>query len=210
MRGAAAVGVDNDLSACQAGVALRSADDEASGRIDIDLCLLIQQFCRHSGFDHQVDHIPADLLQLRLRGVLGRDHDGVHAHRPSLLVILDGDLGLSVRPEVVHKPLLADLRQALGQLMRQGDCKRHLFRRLIAGIAEHHALVPCSADLVVGAQRDITGLLVDVHDDAAGVAVETVLGCRRCRSRNRTWPGHNRCRGLHRGQPSGCPHSSWC
>ena len=39
VRGAAAVGVDDDLAARQAGVALRPADDEAAGRVDVELRL---------------------------------------------------------------------------------------------------------------------------------------------------------------------------
>ena len=52
----------------------------------------------------------------------------------------------------------------------------HFLRGLVAGVAEHHALVPGAAHLVVGAQGDVGGLLVDAGDDAAGVAVEAVLG----------------------------------
>ena len=36
MRGGAAVGVDDDLAPGQAGVAVRTADHEAAGRVDVD------------------------------------------------------------------------------------------------------------------------------------------------------------------------------
>jgi hypothetical protein len=65
---------------------------------------------------------------------------------------------------------------------------RHQVGRLVAGVAEHHALVagalqlelvlgrPGAADLfaLVHALRDVGALLVDADDDAAGVAVEAV------------------------------------
>ncbi len=125
---------------------------------------------------HQLQHVPPDLLQAGLGGVLGGEHNGVDAHRAAVLVVLHGDLGLPVRPQVGDQALLADLGQALGQLVAQGDGQGHFFRRLVAGVAEHHALVPGAAHLVVGAQGDIRGLLVDAGDDAAGVAVKAVLG----------------------------------
>ena len=111
-----------------------------------------------------------------LGGVLGGDDDGVDAHGAAVFVVLHGDLGLAVGPQIVHQALLADLGQALGQLVAQGDGQGHQLRGLVAGVAEHHALVAGAAHLVVGAQGDVGGLLVDAGDDAAGVAVEAVLG----------------------------------
>jgi hypothetical protein len=35
MRGRAAIGVDDDLAAGEAGVTIRSADDELAGRVDV-------------------------------------------------------------------------------------------------------------------------------------------------------------------------------
>ena len=173
---AAAVGVHDDLAAGQTGVPLGPADDKAAGGIDIVFGVLVQQLRRHGGLDHQLDHVPADLLQLRLRAVLGGDDDGVHPDGATLLVILDGDLGLAIGPEIGNQPLLADLGQALGQLVAERDGQGHQLRGLVAGVAEHHALVAGAAHLVVGAQGDVPGLLVDVGDDAAGVAVKAVLG----------------------------------
>ena len=71
--------------------------------------------------------------------------------------------------------------------MGQGDGHGHQLWRLIAGVAEHHALVPGAvlqlgvlAGLVlqrlVHAHGNVPGLLVDVGNDAAGIAVKAVLG----------------------------------
>ena len=56
-------------------------------------------------------------------------------------VVLDGDLGLAVRAQVRDGAVLADLGQAAGQPVRQRDRQRHQLGRLVAGEAEHQALV---------------------------------------------------------------------
>ena len=133
-----------------------------------------------------LEHVAADHIQRRLRGVLGRDHDRVDAHGPAPLVVLDGDLGLAVGPQIVDQPALAHLGEAAGERVRQRDRQGHQLRRLAAGVAEHHALIARAVLQLVGpgllalerpvdAEGDVAGLLVDVRDDAAGVAVEAVL-----------------------------------
>ena len=63
MRCAAAVGINYDLSAGKAGVALRSADDKAAGRVYIILSALIYQLGRNAGLYDKLDHIVSDLLK---------------------------------------------------------------------------------------------------------------------------------------------------
>ena len=104
-----------------------------------------------------------------------------------VLVILHGDLGLAVGTEVVHGAVLAHLGEAAGHFVGQGDGQGHELRGLVAGVAEHHALVTgavvqLAVALLLGLQGfvhpqgDVGALLVDVGDDAAGVAVKAVLG----------------------------------
>ena len=57
---------------------LRTADDEPAGGVDVDLGLIVQQLGRDDGLDDQLDHILPDLVQGRLRPVLGGDHHRVH------------------------------------------------------------------------------------------------------------------------------------
>ena len=186
MRGAAAVGVDDDLAAGQAGVALRAADDEAAGGVDVVLRILVEQLRGDDGLDDQLDHVAADRLERGLRRVLRGDDDRVDAHRAARLVVFDGDLGLSVGAEIIDQAALAHLGEALGQRVGQRDRQGHQLRRLAAGVAEHHALVAGAVlqlgvaalfalEGLVHAEGDVAGLLVDVDDDAAGVAVEAVL-----------------------------------
>ena len=79
MRGRAAVGVDDDLAAGEAGVAVGAADLEAAGRVDVVDGLVAEQLGRHDLGDDAL-HISVQLgLLLALvvaRLVLGRDDDG--------------------------------------------------------------------------------------------------------------------------------------
>ena len=187
MGGAAAVCIHDDLPAGEAAVGLGAADDEAAGGVHIELGILVQQLRGHGGLDDQLDHIPADLVQGSLGGMLGGDHHGVHPNGSAVFVILHGDLGFAVRAQIVHQALLADLGQAHGHLLGQGNGQGHQLRGLVAGVAEHHALVAGAVvQLAVGgllglqalvhAQGNIAGLLVDVGDHGAGMAVEAILG----------------------------------
>src|SRR6185295_2428096 len=58
----ATVGVDDDLATREAGVTLRSADDEAAGRIDVELYGLVAQLLGDHGLDHFADDRFTQLL----------------------------------------------------------------------------------------------------------------------------------------------------
>ena len=77
-------------------------------------------------------------------------------------------------PQVVEDLVLAHLAQALRQLVREHDGQRHQLFRLVAGVAEHQALVARAPR--VHAHGDVGRLLVDGGDHAAGLVVEAVLG----------------------------------
>ena len=68
----AAVGIHDDLAACQACVAHRSTDDEPPGGIDVmfDAGGIVESF-RHDRLDHVFEHIAFDLLVRDLVTVLG-------------------------------------------------------------------------------------------------------------------------------------------
>ncbi len=105
--------------------------------------------------------------------------------------VADGDLGLAVGAQVVERAVLADRGEALGEAVGQRDRERHELRRLVAGVAEHHALVARAGDVevvgvaghavlegVVDALGDVGRLLVDGVEDGAGVGGEAELGVR--------------------------------
>ena len=101
-----------------------------------------------AGQDDGLDDVGAQLLGADVGIVLRGDHDGADALGHAALV-LDGDLGLAVGPQVVQLAALAHLGQAARHAVGQGDGQRHQLRRLAAGEAEHHALV-ARAQLLAG------------------------------------------------------------
>lgn len=99
VRTPAAVRVDDDLSAGQTRVALRSADLELARRVQVVDGLVVDVLLGHDGLDDLVEKVIAQLLLSDLRAVLRGDDDGVHAlrHARALLeLVLDGDLNASV------------------------------------------------------------------------------------------------------------------
>ena len=129
-----------------------------------------------------------DLLLGDVRGVLRADQDGVDAFGLAVAVF-DGHLALAVRAQPGQGAILAQLRQAAGELVGQVDGQRHQLGRLVAGKAEHHALVAgadgldidirdlAAPDLqgLVDAHGNIAGLLGDGDLHAAGIAIEALL-----------------------------------
>ncbi|GAA2990731.1 hypothetical protein GCM10020227_69480 [Streptomyces flavovirens] len=127
-------------------------------------------------------------VQVDVGRVLRGDDDRVQAER-LVAVVLDGDLGLAVGPQVGDGAVLADLGEAAREPVRQVDRQRHQLGRLVAGVAEHQplvagtllvelVLVALDALLVGGvdALRDVRGLRPDGHRDTTGSSVEALLG----------------------------------
>jgi hypothetical protein len=141
------------------------------------------------GGQHRIDdvllHVGLELVEAHLFRVLAGEHDGVDLDGTVLLVVLDGDLGLAVRAEVVQRAVLAHLGELLRQPMGDHDRERHQLGGVVTRVAEHQALVAgaLAVELVAGpadpgliplvdALRDVRGLLAEGDLDTAGVAVE--------------------------------------
>ena len=203
MRAAAAVGIDDDLAARKPGVPVRAADHELARRIDVQDIVVADQpgqlvagalQTRLDARNEDRAHVLADrglhpLLGLLLRQpvarqdefvVLGRNHDGMHAQRTvGLLVVLDGHLRLGIGTQVGHHlPFAADDGQLLEDHVREDQRRRHHLAGLVAGIAEHDALIARTLLVLLGAHDaliDVRRLFVDGRQDAARVAVELVF-----------------------------------
>ena len=87
-----AVGVDNNLSSGQPGIAMRAADDKSSGRIDQDFCVTIDQFIRDYFPDDKLFHIFSDDIERNILAVLCGNHDRLYPDRTPF-TIFNGDLG---------------------------------------------------------------------------------------------------------------------
>ena len=143
--------------------------------------------------DDVLDQLGPDVAaaSVEARRVLRRDEHPLDRDRLEGVVaslVAHRDLRLAVGPQVRQRAVrlrtaASRAREAVGEHDRQ----RHPLRRLVAGVAEHHALVaralasrsaPRRLRLVAGvhALRDVGRLLVERDHDAAGVGVEAVLG----------------------------------
>ena len=172
MTARAAVGIDDDLAAGQAGVAHGPADDEAAGGIDVVLGVLVEPRCGQHGLDDVLEDVGVELFVADALGVLAGDDHRVDAGGLAVLVVLDRDLALAVGAQIRQLAVLAHRGQLAAELVGQRDGGRHQLGGLIGGIAEHHALVAGAAG--VHTLGDVARLLVDGRDHGAGVRVEAV------------------------------------
>ena len=171
-------------------VGVRAAEHERPGRVDPHVEVVVGELGRDRRADDLVDEVGPDHgVAVDALLVLGADEHRLQRDRPAVLVLV-GDLGLAVGTEVRDLPGLADLGQPLGEPVGGPDRQRQQVRRLVAGEAEHHALVAgalgvelvlaagAAAQLLAGvdALGDVRALLVDRHDHAARRAVEPVQG----------------------------------
>ncbi|MPM49229.1 hypothetical protein SDC9_95957 [bioreactor metagenome] len=119
--------------------------------------------------------------------MLRADHDRVDANRRTA-VVFHRNLALAVRPQIGDFAVLPRLGQPPRNRMRQRDRQRQILRRLIAGIAKHHALVTGARgekhflyaalllQRAVYTERNIGRLPVQRGDDGQRVRVEAVFG----------------------------------
>src|SRR4029079_18908309 len=98
---ATTIGVDDDLPSGQAGVALRTAGDESSGRVDVELRVGVEQLRRNDGLDDVLEHGLGQVAVADRRRVLRGNDDRARADRP-LSLVLDRDLRLAVRAKEVE------------------------------------------------------------------------------------------------------------
>ncbi len=110
VRGRAAIGVDDDLAAGEAGVAVRAADLEQPGRVDEDGVVVIGHPARGQHLGEHALHIVAQLRLVGALGVLGRDDQLHRAHRPPVL-ISERHLALRVRLEEVGIAIVPEFRR---------------------------------------------------------------------------------------------------
>ena len=113
MSSPAAVGVDDDLPAGQASVAHGATQHELTRRVDQQPVVRRVQSLVPEFREHRVDDLLADIRRQRavevdaLRVLVGQHHC-VEPHR-RIALVLDRNLCLAVRPQVVQHAALADL-----------------------------------------------------------------------------------------------------
>src|SRR5207249_3190882 len=97
------------------------------------------------------------------------------------VAVLDRHLALAVGAEEGEEPRAPRFAEPLPDAVRGVDGEGHVLPGLVAGVAEHHALVACALlleePLALGdALRDVERLPLDRRHDGAAVAVEAALG----------------------------------
>ena len=194
MSAVATIGIDDDLTACEACIAVRATDDELACWIDEELEVSIEESALcfvetilNDAWDEDILDILTDLSKhLLIVGIelvmLGRDNDGIDTYwLVGLAIILDGYLALGIRTEVWHRRwlLATDLVKLDKQQVTKLEGQRHTVVRLVGGIAEHHTLVASTLLLrnaALNATVDIDALCVESREDTAALAVKFVLG----------------------------------
>ena len=184
VRTPAPVGVDDDFSASQTGVAIRTADDESSRWVQVVDGLVVQVLFRDDLLDDFVHQVFRNLLVRDAFLVLRGDQHGVDAkrdHGAVVVLVFDGDLRLTVRQDPRAGAVLSHDGQSVAQSVRQDQSQRHQRFVLVGGVTKHDALVT-GADVfqrlgphTVDALADIRRLLVQSNQNFARVPVQPVF-----------------------------------
>ena len=115
--------------------------------------------------------------------MLAGNNNGGNLDRLAVL-IFNSNLRFSVRIKIRQFAAFTNFGKLYGKFVRQADRHRHQFLCFVAGIAEHHALIPCSVQVIliflimlqfkrsVYAEGDIRALLIERYANAASIAVK--------------------------------------
>jgi hypothetical protein len=117
-------------------------------------------------------------LGLSRLSMLGGDKNGVDLGRGdrsiSMLVVGNGNLGLTIGTEPPESSILADISELLSKLVSKKMGQRHAALSFIRGVTKHNTLVTSTNIKFVLSNvhttGDIGGLLVDTDKDLAGIA----------------------------------------
>ena len=122
--------------------------------------------------------------------MLSGQNNRLQTNRLAVLIILYGNLALSIGTKVRQRAVLTHLCQLSGQLVCKRDRIRHQLRSLVCRIAKHHTLVSGTdrLDLLithlafprlqrfVNTHGNVRRLLVQCYHYRTGIAVKTDLG----------------------------------
>src|SRR5580704_13724488 len=165
----AAIGIDNDFSARQPGISMRSADYEPAGGIDVELRGGVHQVGGDHGVDDVLLYLGAKLLSRNLVIMLGGDHHGLNA-LGLVTRVFHANLALSIGPQEIELAVTPHFAQLANQFVGHHDRQRHQLRGFITSETEHQALVAGASS--VHAHGDVGRLALNRINDAAGFAVE--------------------------------------
>ena len=88
----AAVGIHDDLSSRQPGIAHGTAENESSRGIDVVLGVGVEHVRGDNLLNNMLQHFGPQLLVVHFLGMLRGDNNCVHPHRLMILIVFDRDL----------------------------------------------------------------------------------------------------------------------
>ena len=144
MSSPATIGIHNNLSTGKTGIGMWTAFNKTSRRVHEVLTAIIIQFARQYRSHHFLQHKCLDSILCHFRAMLIRHDDGMNLLRPSIL-ILHGNLALSVWPKPWCFTLLTYLRKTIDNTVGQSNRQRHEFFCLITCKTKHETLVTGSS-----------------------------------------------------------------
>src|SRR5262249_39826356 len=147
-----------------------AADDEPACGVDVVLGIGVEQVGGNGCLNHVLQNVSPERLVVHGLSVLGRNHHGVNALGLVVGTVFNCDLGFAVGAKVRKHSVFANLREALGELVSEGDWGGHEVFVLIRRVAEHHALIAGPARIYT--HGDIARLLVDAGNHGAGIGIE--------------------------------------
>ena len=172
----ATVGVDDDFTAGQTTVTLRTTDDETARRVDVEFGVFVDEFLGNRLFDDELGDAFVEVFFGHVGTVLGGNDDGINAFDLAALVT-HGHLAFAVGTQEIEFAGIADLGETTREGMGVHDRGRHEFRGLVTRIAKHQALVAGPlfghhAFVGIDALTDVRALRFDGNHDAAGLVVK--------------------------------------
>ena len=174
----ATIGVDDDFTAGDAGVARGAADDEAAGGIDVQGGVGREETGGGEDLtDDLADGLVDDLLGDVGSGLVGADNVGDGLGLAA--IVEDGDLGFGIGAEPGEFAAVAECGQTAEDTVGADERERQTLGGLIGGVTEHHALV--ASALLFGIFTDDTlvdvgGLCVQVVDVGEILPAEALFG----------------------------------
>ena len=158
VRRRAAVGVDDDLAAREAGVAHRAADRRSCRSGSRRRSRGPRGACRPSRWPWSPCRIGSITCSIRSGLIVDSTstpsrcwveiEHALDLDRRAMAVLVElvahRDLRLAVGPQVVERAVLAHLGEPAGEAVGEHDRQRHQLLGLVDRVAEHHALVACA------------------------------------------------------------------
>jgi len=180
------VGIDDNLPASQTGISHGTTNNKGTGGVDVVNSLIIEELSRDDLVDDFFLDASDNIFVRKTRVVLGGDHNGVDTLRDALTIlivlVLNSDLGLSIRAEPIKDVLFTAFDKTSAQLGGEDVGKRHQLLSLISGIAEHVTLITSTNFLgglgavAVDRVSNLRALLSNRDNDGASLVIESLVG----------------------------------